>query len=95
MFNIPITTETTHIASRLIWFKTPEKALQDPYNFLAYVMKNGTLQDIITIKKLLGMSVFEETLDHMPPGIMDKRSWVYWNIMCNKSPDTPLPTRNL
>lgn len=95
MRNIPITEETTRIASRLIWFKTPEKALNDPYTFLAYVMTNGTLQDISTIKKILGMAVFEETLMHMPAGIMDERSWVYWNTICGKSPSPPLPQRNL
>lgn len=95
MPDIPITPETLHIASRLVWFKTPEQALNDSHTFFAYVMKNGTLQDVETIKKLCGMSAFEETLEHMPPGIMDQRSWVYWNVLCDKSPDTPLPERNL
>ena len=95
MFKIPITDETKKIAANLVWFKTPESALNDTYTFLAYLMKNGTLPEVTTMKKLLGMEAFEEVLSHMPLGIMDKRSWVYWNTVLNKSPDTPLPQRDL
>jgi len=98
MIKIPITNETKKIAANLIWFKTPEEAINDTYTFMAYLMKNGTVSEVATIKKHLEvkvMTAFEETLSHMPPGIMDKRSWVYWNTLFNRSPNTPLPQRNL
>jgi len=95
MIKIPITEETKYIASCLIWFKPPEDALNDPYTFLAYVMRNGTLPEVTTIRNILGLSAFEEALDHMPPGIIDKRSWVYWHTLCDRTPIPPLPQRFL
>ena len=36
-----------------------------------------------------------EALDHAPPGIIDKRSWAYWNLKIGRFPAPPLPQRQL
>jgi hypothetical protein len=93
--NIAFTEELEKVARRLIWFKTPKEALKDPYTFLAHVMTYGTLEDILIIRKSLGINVFKEALDHIPPGIIDSKSWVYWNIVTGHSAVPPMPERNV
>ena len=36
-----------------------------------------------------------DALDHAPPGIMDPRSWAYWNSKMGRYPPPPLPVRSL
>lgn len=93
MLKIPHTPETERVAQRMIWFKSPAEALNDPYTFMAHVMTYGNLEDILTIKKVLGLSAFKETLHHVPPGIMDEKSWNYWNLIVGEYPPPPLPKR--
>lgn len=78
---IPQTQELKNVARRLVWYKSPEQALEDPYLFLAHVMTYGTLEDIITVKDSLGIAAFKEALHQLPPGIMDIKSWTYWSVV--------------
>jgi hypothetical protein len=36
---------------------------------------------------------FREALDRAPAGIIDPRSWAYWNSKFDRYPAPPLPTR--
>jgi len=36
-----------------------------------------------------------EALDHAPPGVIDPRSWAYWNSKLGRYPAPPPPTRRL
>jgi len=36
-----------------------------------------------------------EALDRAPPGIMDARSWAYWNSKLGRYPPPPMPVRAL
>jgi hypothetical protein len=36
---------------------------------------------------------FREALDKAPPGIIDPRSWAYWNSVMGRYPAPPLPKR--
>jgi hypothetical protein len=36
---------------------------------------------------------FREALDEAPPGIIDLRSWAYWNSVMGRYPTPPLPRR--
>ena len=38
---------------------------------------------------------FREALENAPPGIMDARSWAYWNSKMGCYPAPPLPKRML
>lgn len=91
---IPCTKELETVARRLVWFKSPKEALMDPYLFLAHVMTYGTLEDVSVVKKALGMEAFKEALFHLPPGIMDIKSWTYWTLMTD-FPQSSMPKRNL
>jgi hypothetical protein len=36
-----------------------------------------------------------EAMDHAPPGIIDPRSWAYWQARYGRIPAPPLPVRDL
>jgi len=95
MLKIPHTKDMKQVAQRLIWFKSSRDALDDPYIFMARVMTYGTVEDVLIIKRTLGEEAFKEALDHAPPGIMDAKSWNYWNLVMERFPTPPLPKRKI
>lgn len=95
MTPIPLTPETEAIARRIIWFEPPATALQDPIRFMAYAMKHATHADMKSLRRYVSEADFREALDRAPPGIIDPRSWAYWNNKIGRYPAPPLPTRKL
>jgi hypothetical protein len=90
---LPHNADLLDLAPRVIWFEPPERALAEPMRFLAYVMTYGTAQDIAIVRRYVELGDFREALDHAPPGIMDERSWAYWNVMTGRYPVPPMPRR--
>jgi len=92
---IPLTRETRAVARRVIWFEPPAQALADPIRFMAYAMASATHEDMRVLRHHVSDDDFREALDHAPPGIIDPRSWAYWNARMERYPPPPLPTRRL
>jgi hypothetical protein len=90
---LPLDSDLLAVAPRIIWFEPPERALADPIRFLAYLMTYGTLEDIAVVRRHLGPEDFREALEHAPPGIIDERSWAYWNVVAGRYPVPPMPRR--
>jgi hypothetical protein len=90
---LPYNADLLSLAPRVIWFEPPERALAEPIRFLAYVMTYGTLEDLAVIRRYVQLDDFREALEHVPPGIMDERSWAYWNVMTGRYPVPPMPRR--
>jgi hypothetical protein len=90
---LPRNPDLLGLAPRVIWFEPPEQALAEPIRFLTYVMTYGTLDELAVIRRYVTMDDFREALDHAPPGIMDARSWAYWNVMTGRYPVPPMPRR--
>jgi hypothetical protein len=90
---LPCNAELLNLAPRVIWFEPPERALADPVRFLTYVMTYGTLEELAVIRRYATMADFREALERAPPGIMDERSWAYWNVMTGRYPVPPMPRR--
>ena len=90
---IPLNEETTAIARRVIWFEPPPDALQDPVRFMAYAMASATHEDMAALRRYVSDEDFREALDKAPPGIIDPRSWAYWNSKMGRYPAPPLPRR--
>jgi hypothetical protein len=95
MKKIPLNVETEAVAKRLVWFESPEEALADPVRFLSYAAANATHEDMKVIRKYVSDVDFLEALDNAPPGIIDRRSWAYWNSKMGRYPAPPLPKRQL
>ena len=90
---LPRNPDLLGVASRIIWFDPPQQALADPIRFLAYLMTYGTAQEVGIVRRYLGVADFREALEHAPPGIIDERSWAYWNAMTGRYPAPPMPKR--
>jgi hypothetical protein len=60
---------------------------------MAYAMAYATHEDMEAIRKHVADSEFCEALDRAPPGIIDPRSWAYWNLKMGRYPAPPLPER--
>lgn len=95
MKNIPLTPDTESLARRLVWFEEPAEALIDTFRFLAYAFARATHEDMNILRTYLTEDDFREALDHVPPGIIDPRSWAYWNARYGRYPAPPMPTRQL
>ena len=93
MKSIPITPQTLAVARKIVWFEPPEKALSDPIRFMAYAMTYALPEDMRFIRKYVSDDDFRDALDHAPAGIVDPRSWAYWNSKMGRYPAPPQPVR--
>jgi hypothetical protein len=93
MKSLPRNSDLLTVAPRIIWFEPAERALADPVRFLAYLMTYGTLEDIAIVQRYLTPEDFREALELAPPGIIDERSWAYWNTVTGRYPVPPMPQR--
>jgi len=91
---IPATAQMLGVAPRIIWFEPPERALADPVRFMAYAMTYARHEDMRVIREYVSDADFREALDRAPPGIIDPRSWAYWNSKMGRYPPPPLPKRH-
>lgn len=90
---IPLTPRTLAIARRISWLEEPEKALLHPVRFMAYAMTHACHDDMRVIREYVSDEDFREALDEAPPGIIDPRSWAYWNLKMGRFPPPPAPRR--
>ena len=92
---IPLNKETETIARCTIWFEEPAEALSDPIRFMAYAMASATHENMKILRRYVSDDGFLEALEKAPPGIIDPRSWSYWNLKMGRYPAPPPPQRNL
>lgn len=90
---IPLTPEIESVARRIIWFEPPQRAVADPVRFMAYAMTYARHEDMKIIRRYVEDGDFLEALDRAPAGIIDPRSWAYWNLRMGRDPPPPMPVR--
>jgi hypothetical protein len=90
----PLTPELEAVARNTVWFKSPADAIAQPYHFIAHVLTFGTFEDVTILRKYISDLELRDALDQAPPGVMDPRSWAYWNLKIGRYPAPPMPTRN-
>lgn len=95
MKTLPLTPVTEALSRRLVWFEEPKEALSDTFRFVAYALARATHEDMKIVRSFLTDDDMREALDHAPSGIIDPRSWAYWNIMLGRYPVPPMPKRQL
>lgn len=78
------------VAQRIIWWKLPAQALADRRYFLACVMTSGTFEEVRCVRRHFPPEAFRAVLEDPPPGVFDRRSWAYWNLMFDReAPELP------
>jgi hypothetical protein len=90
---IPLSPLTLDVARRIIWFESPERALAEPIRFMAYAMTYARHEDMRVLRRYVTDDDMREALDNAPPGIIDPRSWAYWNSKMGRYPAPPMPVR--
>jgi hypothetical protein len=90
---LPCNADLLRVAPRVLWFEPPERALADPARFLTCVLTYATTEEISVVRRYVELDDFRQALEHAPPGIMDERSWAYWNIVTGRDPVPPMPRR--
>ena len=59
------------------------------------MMQLGTWDDVQRARHLLGDAAFRQALEEAPAGVLDPKSWSYWNRFLGRVPVPPLPVRPL
>ena len=67
------------LASKYIWWKTPEESVAMPERVLAQVMNIGDYSDVQALVSQVGDEVLREVLTHAEAGQFNERSWAYWH----------------
>ena len=67
------------LASKYIWWKTPEEAVVMPERVIAQVMNIGDYSDVQVLVSQVGDEVLREVLMHAEAGQFNERSWAYWH----------------
>ena len=93
MKSLPLNETFREVAERVIWFESPEEALEDTVRFVAYAMSHATFEDMQIIRKELDDDMLREALANAPPGVIDPRSWAYWHVVLGQHPAPPMPER--
>lgn len=89
----PRVTGLLDAARRIVWL--PKLALAIPARFIAYAMRYATPADMALVREHFDDDALRAALDAMPPGIIDGRSWSYWNAVLGRFPAPPVPMRRL
>ena len=87
--------ELRRIASRVVWWETPEHVLAREDDFLCRVMALGDLSDVNYVEATYGQSRLRDALRGAAPGIFDARSWHYWHRRLGLGEASALPARRL
>ena len=67
------------LASKYIWWKTPEEAVVMPERVIAQVMNIGDYSDVQALAAQVGDKVLRDVLTHAEAGQFNERSWAYWH----------------
>lgn len=90
-----MSSELRRIASRVVWWDTPDGVLAREDDFLCRVMALGDLADVNYIETAYGADRLRHALRTAPPGLIDPRSWHYWHHRLGLGAAGPLPSRQL
>jgi hypothetical protein len=89
---IQISPETLKpLASKYIWWKTPEEAVAMPERVIAQVMNIGDYFDVQSLVSQVGDETLHEVLTHAQAGEFNARSWAYWHYRLGLSSVDPVP----
>ena len=84
------------LASKYIWWKTPEEAVAMPERVIAQVMNIGDYSDVQALVAQVGNEVLRNVLLHAEAGQFNERSWHYWHYrlgLAELEQVPPLPVR--
>lgn len=88
-----MTPELQRIATRVVWWDTPEHVVNRLDDFLCRVMALGDFADAGYIEAYYGADRLRAALTAAPAGVLDVRSWHYWHHRLGVGHAGRLPVR--
>ncbi len=88
-----LTPQLRRAAARCVWFEPPEKAISHPSRLAAYIFTYGDADDVRALRSQLSTEELTQLLDSAPPGIFDRKSWAYWNLVVGRYETLLMPKR--
>jgi hypothetical protein len=85
------------LASKYVWWKTPDEAVCMPEQVIAQVMNIGDYEDVRAISRQFGDDMLRKVLLRAQAGQFGKRSWTYWNYrlgLASFDQVPPMPVRS-
>ena len=80
------------LASKYIWWKTPEEAVVMPERVIAQVMNIGDYDDVLELVERMGEDELRRVLAQAEIGQFNARSWTYWHYRLGLArPDQTVP----
>ena len=67
------------LASKYVWWKTPDEAICLPEPVIAQVMNIGDYADVQMLIAQVGDQALRDVLIHAEAGQFSERSWAYWH----------------
>ena len=67
------------LATKYIWWKSPDEAIDFPERVAAQVMNIGDFDDVQMLVNIVGKDYLKEIIQHAEIGMFDERSWTYWH----------------
>ena len=88
------------LATRYVWWKTPDEAMEYPDRVAAQVMNLGTIEDLTEMVEATGEDYLRGVLKRAEAGQLDARSWHYWHYRLGLAeygtrPVPPMPVRRV
>ncbi|MEQ1879746.1 MAG: hypothetical protein ABL878_02120 [Burkholderiales bacterium] len=86
------------LASRYVWWKTPDEAVATPARVIAQVMNIGDYADVQALARQVGDDVLRDVLTNAQAGQFSARSWAYWHYrlgLAEVDEVPPLPVRKI
>jgi hypothetical protein len=84
-------TELKRLASKYVWWRTPEEALRHPGRFFSLVMNTGAYSDVEQLAVHLGREGLSDIIAHAQGGEFSARSWAYWHFRLGLADADNLP----
>ncbi len=80
-----------YLATKYIWWKTPEVAMRQPERVAAQVMELGDYGDVQLLSVRLGDDYLRKVLAQAEAGWFNPRSWAYWHYRLGMARPGRLP----
>jgi hypothetical protein len=84
------------LASKYVWWKTPDEAVSMPERVVAQVMNIGDYADVQALAAQVGDNVLRQVLNQAEAGQFSERSWSYWHYrlgLASVDNVPPIPVR--
>jgi len=83
------------LAARYAWWLSSDEALARTTLVLCQLMQLGTWEDVVATRAIIGDDALRQALREAPPGVLDRRSWGFWNMFFGSNPPPPMPERRV